>query len=185
LSIDIIGVLFAIKQSTIYNKRRVFMNSKVVDLLVAQVNKELHSAYLYLGISKYFQVNDMPGFASWYKVQAREEQEHAMKIYEYLLDNDQDVALGAIAAVSSDYKNALEAVKAADKHEHYITDEINKIYDAAVSAKDYRTQLFLNWFVTEQEEEEKNSKDMVVKVQMLGDKPKNLYLLDKELGARQ
>ena len=161
------------------------MNSKVAELLVAQVNKEFHSAYLYLGISKYFAQNDLSGFASWYKAQALEEQEHAMKIYEYLLDNDEDVELAAIETVSSDYKTVLEAVKAADKHEHYITDEINKIYDAAVSAKDYRTQLFLNWFITEQVEEEKNSKEMITKVQLFGDKPKNLYLLDKELAARK
>ncbi|SFG42896.1 ferritin [Oribacterium sp. WCC10] len=161
------------------------MNSKVAELLVAQVNKEFYSAYLYLGISKYFQQNDLSGFASWYRAQAMEEQEHALKFYDYLLDNDQDVPLPAIEAVTAEYKTVLDAVKTADKHEHYITDEINKIYDAAVSAKDYRTQLFLNWFITEQEEEEKNSKDMISKVQLLGDKPKNLYLLDKELAARK
>ncbi|WP_242945156.1 ferritin [Oribacterium sp. C9] len=161
------------------------MNSKVADLLAAQVNKEFYSAYLYLGISKYFSQNDLPGFAAWYRAQAAEEQEHALKIYDYLLDNDQDVPLNVIEEVAPKFKTVLDAVKEADKHEHYITDEINKIYDAAVSAKDYRTQLFLNWFITEQVEEEKNSKDMIVKVQMLGDKPKNLYLLDKELGARK
>ncbi|ETP73419.1 ferritin-like protein [Lachnospiraceae bacterium JC7] len=161
------------------------MNSKVADLLAAQVNKEFYSAYLYLGISKYFSQNDLPGFASWYRVQAEEEQEHALKIYDYLLDNEQDVPLKAIEEAAPKFKTVLDAVKEADKHEHYITDEINKIYDAAVAAKDYRTQLFLNWFITEQIEEEKNSKDMIVKVQMLGDKPKNLYLLDKELGARK
>lgn len=161
------------------------MNAKVADLLAAQVNKEFYSAYLYLGISKYFSQNDLPGFAAWYRVQAEEEQEHALKIYDYLLDNEQDVPLKAIEEAAPKFKTVLDAVKEADKHEHYITDEINKIYDAAVAAKDYRTQLFLNWFITEQIEEEKNSKDMIVKVQMLGDKPKNLYLLDKELGARK
>ncbi len=161
------------------------MNAKVADLLAAQVNKEFYSAYLYLGISKYFSQNDLPGFAAWYRVQAEEEQEHALKIYDYLLDNEQDVPLKAIEEAAPKFKTVLDAVKEADKHEHYITDEINKIYDAAVAAKDYRTQLFLNWFITEQVEEEKNSKDMIVKVQMLGDKPKNLYLLDKELGARK
>ncbi len=161
------------------------MNKKVADLLNAQVNKEFFSAYLYLGISKYFTKEDLPGFAAWYKAQAAEEKEHAMKIYDYLLDQDQDVTLNPIAAVDVKCKTVLDAVKEADKHEHFITDEINKIMDAVVKDKDYRTQLFLNWFVSEQEEEERNSKDMVVKVQMLGNDKKNLYLLDKELGSRK
>lgn len=161
------------------------MNKNVAKLMNAQVNKEFYSAYLYLGISKYFAKQDLPGFASWYKVQAEEEQEHAMKIYDYLLDNDEDVTLAQIAKVDVKFKDALEAVKEADKHEHYITAEIVKIMDAAVEDKDYRTQLFLNWFITEQEEEEKNSKEMIVKVEMLGKDKKNLYLLDKELAGRK
>ncbi len=161
------------------------MDKKVVELLNAQVNKEFFSAYLYLGISKYFAQQDLNGFASWYQVQAKEEQEHAMKIYEYLLSQDQDVDLAQIAPVKVAFKDALEAAKEADKHEHYITDEINKIMDAAVKAKDYRTQLFLNWFITEQQEEEENSKEMIAKITMVGKDKKNLYLLDKEVGARQ
>ncbi|MCR5770904.1 MAG: ferritin [Butyrivibrio sp.] len=161
------------------------MNKKVVDLLNAQVNKEFFSAYLYLGISKFFTKINLPGFASWYKVQAQEEQEHAMKIYDYLLDNDEDVSLDQIAKVKVNLKTPLAAAKEADKHEHYITGEIEKIMDAAIEAKDYRTQLFLNWFITEQEEEERNSKDMVVKIEMLGDDCKSLYLLDKEVGSRK
>ncbi|MCR4617633.1 MAG: ferritin [Lachnospiraceae bacterium] len=161
------------------------MNKKVVELLNAQVNKEFFSAYLYLGISKFFTKQDLPGFASWYKVQAEEEQEHAMKFYEYLLDQDEDVTLEAIAEVKINLKDALDAAKEADKHEHYITDEIVKIMDAAVEAKDYRTQLLLDWFIKEQEEEEKNSKEMIAKIEMLGNDKKNLYLLDKELGGRK
>ncbi|MCR5108312.1 MAG: ferritin [Lachnospiraceae bacterium] len=161
------------------------MNKKVAELLNAQVNKEFFSAYLYLGISKYYAKQDLPGFASWYKVQAEEEQEHAMKIYDYLLDQDEDVTLDKIAAVKVDFKDALEAAKEADKHEHYITGEINKIMDAAVEDKDYRTQLFLNWFISEQDEEERNSKEVVAKIELLGTEKKNLYLLDKEMGSRK
>ncbi|MCR4842233.1 MAG: ferritin [Eubacterium sp.] len=161
------------------------MNKKVIKLLDEQFNKEFYSAYLYLGIAKFFAQKDLPGFASWYKVQAEEEQEHAMKIYEYLLDQDQDVTLAPIGEVKVKFKDALEAVKAADEHEHYITDEIVKIMDAAVKDGDYRTQNFLNWFIEEQQEEETNSKEMVAKVQMLGKDAKNLYLLDKELASRE
>ncbi len=160
------------------------MDKKVCELLNAQVNKEFFSAYLYLGISKYYTKENLPGFASWYRVQAQEEQEHAMKIYKYLLDQDEDVILEQIAKVDVGFKDALDAAKAADKHEHYITEEIVKIMDAAVAAKDYKTQLFLNWFITEQDEEEQNSKEMIAKIEMLGCDKKNLYLLDKELGSR-
>jgi len=161
------------------------MDKKVYELLNAQFNKEFYSAYLYLGISKFFTKQDLPGFAAWYKVQAEEEQEHAMKFYEYLLDKDEDVSLDPIQAVDVEFKNALEAAKEADKHERYITGEIVKIMDAAVKAKDYQTQLFLNWFITEQEEEERNSKEMIAKIKMLDNDKKNLYFLDKELGKRE
>ncbi len=161
------------------------MDKKVVELLNAQVNKEFFSAYLYLGISKFFTQQDLPGFASWYRVQAEEEQEHAMKIYNYLLEQDQDVTLDQISAVDIKLKDALDAAKEADKHEHYITDSIEKIMDAAIKAKDYRTQLFLNWFITEQEEEENNSKEMIAKIEMVGTDKKSLYLLDKEVGHRE
>lgn len=161
------------------------MDKKIVELLDAQVSKEFYSAYLYLGIAKFFGQKKLHGFASWYKVQAQEEIEHGMKIYDYLLDNDEDVTLPAIGEVNNVFADALDAAKAADEHEHYITGEIVKIYDAAVEAKDYRTQLFLNWFITEQEEEEENSGDMIDKISMLGNDPKNLYLLDKELAGRK
>ncbi len=161
------------------------MDKKVIELLDAQVNKEFYSAYLYLEISKFYTQLNLPGFASWYRVQAEEEQEHAMKIFDYLLDNDLDVTLNQIAKVTVDIKTPLDAAKAADKHEHYITDEIVKIMDAAVKAKDYRTQIFLNWFITEQEEEERNSKDMVAKIELLQNDSKGLYLLDKEVGSRK
>ncbi len=161
------------------------MDKKVAELMKAQVNKEFFSAYLYLGISKFFAKQNLNGFASWYKVQAKEEQEHAMKFYEHLLEQGEDVELSQIAAVKLKVKDALAAVKEADKHEQYITAEINKIMDAAVAAKDYRSQLFLNWFITEQQEEEENSGEMVARVAMLGGDAKGLYILDQELKSRK
>ncbi|MCR4595099.1 MAG: ferritin [Clostridiales bacterium] len=161
------------------------MNKNIQTLINGQITKEFHSAYLYLGISEYFAKQNLNGFAAWYMAQAKEEQEHALKFYSYLTANGYDVVLGTIDAVTSSYASALEAVKAADKHEHYITDEITKIYAAAEKDKDYRTKLFLDWFIKEQEEEEQNSGDMVAKVELLGKDPKNLYLLDKEVGERK
>ncbi len=161
------------------------MEAKIQALINEQITKEFHSAYLYLGISEYFAKQNLNGFAAWYTEQAKEEQEHALKFYSYLISNGYDVVLGTIDAVTGSYASPLEAVKAADKHEHYITDEITKIYALAEETKDYRTKLFLDWFIKEQEEEEQNSADMVAKVELLGTNPTNLYLLDKELAGRK
>ncbi len=160
------------------------MNKRVHELLNKQFNQEFFSAYMYLGISKFFTGQNLPGFASWYRIQAKEEQEHAMKIYDFLLDNDENVSLEPIAKVNGEFNDALDAVKCADNHEHYITAEIVNIMDVAIEEKDYRTQLFLNWFINEQAEEERNSKEMIAKVEMFGKDPQNLYLLDKEVGRR-
>ncbi|MCR5112693.1 MAG: ferritin [Acholeplasmatales bacterium] len=160
------------------------MNEKVVKLLNEQIGKEFYSAYLYLGMSKYFSVNGLNGFAKWYKVQAEEEQEHAMKIYDYLLDKGYDPELNALDAVSSDYKDVLEVVTAADNHEKYITKSINDIYKVAFEEQDFAAMLFLNWFITEQEEEERNSSEMINKVKRVT-KEGSLYLLDKELAERK
>jgi len=161
------------------------MNKKVAELLKAQVNKEFFSAYLYLGISKWFTCENLPGFASWYRVQAKEEQEHAMKIYDYLLNQDEDFVLEKLDKVDISFKTVLDAALEADKHERYITAEIEKIMDAAVAEKDYKSQQLLAWFIEEQDEEEQNSKEMIAKVEMLGNDKKSLYLLDKELASRK
>lgn len=161
------------------------MNDKVKQLMNEQINKELHSSYVYLGISKFFAERTLNGFAYWYMVQAQEEQQHALKIYNYLMDNDIDVSLADIKGTDAKYSDVLDAVKAADRHEKYITGEIHKIYAAAEADQDYRTKLFLNWFITEQEEEERHSREMIAKVEMFAYDPKSLYLLDSELGERK
>lgn len=161
------------------------MKNKVLEMMDEQFNKEMYSAYLYLGISEFYTMRNLYGFASWYRVQAREELEHAMKFYEYLLECDREVTLKPIAAVEPNYKSILEAAEDADKHEHYITAEIEKIYAEAEAKKDYRAKLFLDWFITEQVEEENNSREVVGKIKMLGDDPRGLYMLDKEMGERK
>lgn len=161
------------------------MNSKIWEMLDQQFNEEMYSGYLYLGISEFFALENLYGFASWYRAQAREELEHAMKFYDYLIECDSKVTLNKIKSADIEYKGILEAAETADKHEHYITAEIEKIYAEAESQKDYRTRLFLDWFIKEQHEEENNSKEVVEKIKMLGDDPKGLYLLDKEMGARK
>ncbi len=160
------------------------MDSKVQELLDQQVNKEFYSAYLYLDFSVYFYDNGLNGFGNWFKIQAQEEQAHAMLFLQYLQNNGVKPQLCAIdkpAVALTDVKTVLEETL---KHEKYVTSLINDIYEAAHAAKDYRTMQFLDWFVKEQGEEEMNAGDLIKRYELFGSDAKGLYMLDNELGAR-
>ncbi|MBQ3179152.1 MAG: ferritin [Clostridia bacterium] len=160
------------------------MNAKVHELLNAQINKEFYSAYLYLEISNYFDERGLDGFANWYMVQAQEERDHAMLFFTYLQNNSQKITLDAIAKPDVKIEADMDALQASLKHELYVTSLINDIYAAAYEVKDFRTMQFLDWFVKEQGEEEKNANDLITKLEMFGSDPKSLYMLDQELGTR-
>ncbi|MBQ8401111.1 MAG: ferritin [Clostridia bacterium] len=160
------------------------MNAKVHELLNAQINKEFYSAYLYLEISNYFDERGLDGFANWYMVQAQEERDHAMLFFTYLQNNNQKVTLDAIDKPDVKIEKDMDALQASLKHEIYVTSLINDIYGAAYEVKDFRAMQFLDWFVKEQGEEEKNASDLITKLEMFGSDPKSLYMLDQELGTR-
>lgn len=160
------------------------MDKKVFKLLNQQVNKEFYSAYLYLEFSNYYDQVGLDGFANWYMVQAQEERDHAMLFYRYLLNNDQKVTLEAIDKPDAKLKDNMAPLKKALEHEKYVTSLINDIYTVAHDVKDYRTMQFLDWFVNEQGEEEKNANDMITKMELYGGDGKGLYMLNDELKAR-
>ena len=160
------------------------MDQKVFELLNDQINKELYSAYLYLDMANFYANQGLDGFANWYEIQAKEEQDHAMLIYKYLHNNDQIVTLGAIAKPDKEFKTLMDPLKAAHAHEQYVTSLINDIYDAAMEVKDHRTMQFLDWFIKEQNEEEVNSSGMIRKMELFGDDARSLYLLNSELAGR-
>ncbi len=160
------------------------MDKKVAELLNDQINKELYSAYLYLDMANFYAAKGLDGFANWYEIQAKEEQDHAMLIYKYLHNNDQTVTLGAIAKPDKEFKELMDPLKAAHAHEQYVTSLINTIYDAAQEVKDHRTVQFLDWFIKEQGEEEMNSSGMITKMELFGSDAKALYMLNSELAAR-
>lgn len=160
------------------------MDKKVLDLLNQQINKELYSAYLYLDVANFYTSKGLDGFANWFEVQAKEEQDHAMLIYQYLHNNNQDVVLEAIGKPDQVYEELIEPLKAALVHEEYVTSLIHNIYGAAQSVNDFRTVQFLDWFVKEQGEEEKNATDLITKMELFGSEAKGLYMLDAELNAR-
>ena len=154
------------------------MDKKVSELLNAQINKEFYSAYLYLDFANYFERRGLSGFAHWYEVQAQEERDHAM------LNNGETVTLEAIDAPKTEGKKDLDVLEAALAHEKYVTALVNDIYAAAYAVKDFRAMQFLDWFVKEQGEEEKNASDLITKMQLFGSDAKGLYMLDNELKAR-
>ncbi|MCD7872099.1 MAG: ferritin [Clostridiales bacterium] len=160
------------------------MDKKVSDLLNQQINKEFYSAYLYLDIANYYSAKGLDGFANWYEIQAREEQDHAMLFYKYLQNNDKPVVLTEIAKPDKEFENLMAPLQVAFEHEKYVTSLINTIYSAAVSANDYRTTQFLDWFIKEQGEEEKNSSDQITKMELYGGDSRSLYMLTRELLAR-
>ena len=160
------------------------MDKKVSELLNDQINKELYSAYLYLDMANFYANKGLDGFANWYEIQAKEEQDHAMLIYKYLHNNNQTVTLGAIAKPDKEFKALMDPLKAAHEHEQYVTSLINAIYAAAQEAHDYRTLQFLDWFVKEQGEEEMNSSSLITKMELFGGDARGLYLLNSELAGR-
>lgn len=162
------------------------MDAKVYEMLNDQINKEMYSAYLYLDMANFYTDRGLDGFANWFEVQASEEMEHGMKIYRYLHDNDQKVVLEAIAKPDKFYESLDCPLRAAYEHEQYVTSLIHAIYAAASDAKDYRTMQFMEWFIEEQCEEEKNAKDLVTKYELFAkDGGFGLYHLDSELKSRK
>ena len=160
------------------------LDKKVTELLNDQINKELYSAYLYLDFSIYYQEQGLDGFANWYKIQAQEERDHAMLFLEYMQNNGEHITLSQVDKPDKECKTLKDSLDFALEHERYVTSLINDIYAAAHDVKDYRTMQFLDWFVKEQGEEEKNAEDMVKKFELFGTDPKSLYMLDNEMASR-
>ena len=160
------------------------LDSKVSGLLNEQINKELYSAYLYLDFSIFYESEGLDGFANWYMIQAQEERDHAMLMLKYLQNNGEKVSLDMVAKPDKEMKTLMDPLKFGLEHEQYVTSLINDIYAAAYDVKDFRTMQFLDWFVKEQLEEEKNADDMIKKMELFGSDPKGLYSLDSEYAAR-
>lgn len=160
------------------------LEAEVVRLLNEQINKELYSAYVYLEIADYYADESLNGFENWFYIQTQEERDHAMLIRTYLLNNGEKVTLDTIAAPGRVYVDFKTPLTVAYEHEQTVTASINNIYAAAYAAKDFRTMQFLDWFVKEQGEEEKNTSDLIKRFELFGEDPKGLYMLDSELAAR-
>ncbi len=160
------------------------LNEKIAKLINEQINKEFYSAYLYLDFANFCEDEGLDGFANWYEVQAQEERDHAMTFRGYLKDNGIKVTLDAIAKPDKKLTKVMDALEAGLEHEKYVTSLINNIYHEAFEQKDYKTMQFLDWFIKEQLEEEKNAEDLVKKMKLFGADARGLYLLNQELSTR-
>lgn len=160
------------------------LSKDIVSMLTDQINFELYSAYLYLDISNYYAENNLNGFANWFTVQTQEEGDHAMLFMKYLLNNGESVTLKDIKASDLKYTDFRKPLVEAFEHEKKVTESIHAIYGVAYEQKDFRTIQFLDWFVKEQGEEEKNTEDIVKRYDLFGSDAKGLYLLDAELATR-
>ncbi len=160
------------------------LSKKMLNALNEQINKEMYSAYLYMSMSAHSQHEGLKGFANWFMVQYQEEMSHAMKIYDYVNDHGEKVTLKAIGEPPAEFKSPLDMFEKTLAHEKTVTKSINDLVSLAISEKDYATQIFLQWFVTEQIEEEGNDNDIIGRLRLIGDNGNGLLMLDRELGAR-
>ena len=160
------------------------INEKIEKALNAQVNKEFFSSYLYLSMSSYFESKNLTGMAAWMKIQADEEHLHASKFYAYVIQKGGRAILTSIETPKSDWKSPLDAYEDTYTHEKFITASIDELVNLSLDVKDHATNNFLQWFVTEQVEEESTANDIINKIKLVGNDGNGLFMLDKELGAR-
>lgn len=158
---------------------------KIEKMLNEQINAEFQANYNYLGMAAYFEGSAFKGFANWMKEQAEEEHKHGLRIFEYLADRSAKISLGELGIPKSSFKSTKDAFETALKYEQSTTASIHRIYDAALSAKDFGTLEMLNWFIKEQVEEEASAQDMLDRVVLAGNDPSALLRLDHEAGKRK
>lgn len=160
------------------------LEAKVQKAMNEQINKELYSSYLYLSMSAWCESEGYPGCAKWLGMQSSEEREHAMKIYHFIHERGGRVELAAIDAPKAEFKNLTQLFTMVLEHEQKVSASITALYETAMKANDYASQIMLQWFITEQVEEEKNANEIVDLLKKTGETPVSLLMFDRQLGTR-
>jgi ferritin len=160
------------------------ISKKMEDALNEQVNAELFSAYLYLSMESWFKSKNLNGFANWMMVQTQEEMSHVMKIYGFIDERGGRISLKAIDGPPTEWDSPLAVFEAVYEHEQKVTGLINDLVDLAIKEKDHATNSFLQWFVSEQVEEEASADQAIQQLKMVQDAPGGIFLFDRELGQR-
>ncbi len=161
------------------------MLSKTVERAInEQIKEELHSAHIYLAMSAYCEAINFKGFAQWMRKQSQEELTHGMKLFDYINHRQGRVELQAIPKPPLEFKSLLDMFRQVLKHEQKVTGMIHELYKLAVKENDYSTQVALHWFIEEQVEEEKMANEIIAQLEMVGEQPAALMMLDSQMGAR-
>ena len=160
------------------------IGKKMEKALNGQLNAEFYSAYLYLSMAGYFESVDLAGFANWMRVQTQEEQFHAMKFYDYIIERGGRVILKQIEAPPNNWDSPLAVLEATLKHEQKVTGLINDLVYLAREQKDNASEIFLQWFVNEQVEEENNVNTVLGQLKLTKNAPQALFIMDKEMAQR-
>ena len=160
------------------------IGKKMLEEMNEQVKYELYSAYLYLSMSAYFHSKGLDGMAQWMRVQAQEELTHAAKFFDHINSRGGSVVLRAIDQPETKWDSPLAAFRHAYEHEQLVTSRINQLVGIAEEESDRAAGVMLQWFVTEQVEEEENASKVVRALELVGDSGNGLLMLDRELGAR-
>ncbi|TVQ97141.1 MAG: ferritin [Desulfovibrionales bacterium] len=160
------------------------LNSRIEQALNDQVNAELYSAYLYLAMAAYFSEQNLEGFTHWMNMQSQEELTHAMKFYAFINERGGRNTLKTIEAPPANWDSPTAVFEAVLEHEQKVTSLINELVDMALAEKDHATNIFLQWFVTEQVEEEASVNAVLQKLKLLGGDSSGMFMIDRELAAR-
>jgi ferritin len=160
------------------------LTEKMQAALNDQLNAELYSSYLYLSMNAYFKSVNLDGFANWMYYQAQEELEHAMKFYDFVIQRGGKVQLLQIAAPPTEWDSPLAVFEATLEHEQKVTGLINNLVDVAHEERDHATNIFLQWFVSEQVEEEESVGGVLEQLKLMGDAKGGLFMIDRELAKR-
>lgn len=161
------------------------LSKAIQDAINEQIKNEFYSAYMYLSMAAYFENKNLPGFAKWLRVQFQEEQVHALKFYDYVIERNGRVNLLAIPQPPAEWDSNLDAFQKVLEHEQKVTGMINKLYELALAEKDYASQVELQWFINEQVEEEKNASAIIEQLLMVDAKGTVVLMLDHQLGKRE
>lgn len=160
------------------------INKKIQDAINAQINLEQYSAQLYLAMSAHCEGRSFRGFAHWLRVQAQEETKHAMKLVTFLLDRGGKLELGALSAPQSDFGTVTQVFEKILEHEKGITGKIGGLFELSRAEKDYASEITLQWYVTEQVEEEANAGQIVDQLKAVGEQGGGIWYLDSKMGKR-
>lgn len=160
------------------------ISNELQKALIKQLNKEFYSAYIYLGMSAYCSKKGFNGSSSWFLIQYQEEVSHGMKLFKYLEDQNVEIQLPSINEAKVQYESLLDVFKKSLAHEQTMTKNLNNLSDLAMKEKDHATYNLLQWYVTEQIEEEATVSEIIDDIKLVGDHGYGLYTIDKELAKR-